>query len=177
MKKTSFNTGWTIQRGEPSNIPMMPAQTRPVTLPHDFMIEGDMDKNSRNGPNTGYFSGGTFTYTKMIDTPAEWADRRVLVYFDGMFGETSVSLNVGVVGTHRYGYTPFTAGLTERLVCGAPNRLSVTVSNDKEHNSRWYSGGGIYRDVTLLTAPRVHIAPDGIYLHTGHIIDDAFVIA
>lgn len=55
---------------------------------------------------------------------------------------------------------------------------TVTVSNDDEPNSRWYSGGGIYRDVTLLTAPAVHIAPDGLYLYTDHILGgDAFVIA
>lgn len=178
MLSKKLTTGWTIQRGEPSSIPMMPAETRPVTLPHDFMIEGDVAADSKNGANTGYYNGGTYTYTKQMDIPAQWEGQRVLVYFDGVFGQTKVILNGHIMGIHHYGYTPFTVDLTPRLKFGARNRLSVEVSNDSEPNSRWYSGGGIYREVRLLTAPMTHISPDGLYLHTDHILNgDAFVIA
>lgn len=178
MRKEKINLGWTLQQGEPARIPMMPVQTRTVNLPHDFMIEGDVKADSKNGPNTGYYSGGAYTYTKQLDIPADWEGRRVLVYFDGVFGHTRVILNGHSVGAHCYGYTPFTVDLTSRLKYGGNNRLAVVVSNDDEPNSRWYSGGGIYRDVFLLTAPMVHFAPDALFLHTDHILNgDAFVIA
>lgn len=177
MKRTDLNRGWTLQKGEPSRIPMMPVQTRLVNLPHDFMIEGNVNQDSKNGSNTGYYDGGTYTYTKQLEIPDEWAGQRVLVYFDGVFGQTKVILNGHVVGSHRYGYTPFTVDLTDYLQYSAANRLAVIVSNDDEPNSRWYSGGGIYRDVTLLTASAVHIAPDGLYFYTDHILGgDAFVV-
>lgn len=178
MKKIDLNTGWTIQSGEPARIPMMPVKARPVTLPHDFMIEGDVDPKSKNGANTGYYNGGTYTYTKQLDVPAEWAGDRVLVSFDGVYGQTRVILNGHVAGSHHYGYTPFTVDLTKFLRCGEQNRLAVVVSNDNEPNARWYTGGGIYRAVTLLRSPATHIAPDGLYLHTDHLLNgDAFVIA
>lgn len=178
MKRTNLNRGWTLQKGEPPRIPMMPVQTKPVDLPHDFMVEGNVNPNSKNGATSGYYDGGVYTYTKQLEVPTEWEGQRVLVYFDGVFGKTKVILNGHVMGSHRYGYTPFAVELTDLLQYGSTNRLSVTVSNDDEPNSRWYSGGGIYRDVTLLTAPMVHIAPDGLYLYIDHILNgDAFVVA
>lgn len=177
MQRIKINHGWTIQQGEPSSIPMMPVKTRPVDLPHDFMIEGDVSADSKNGANTGYYNGGTYTYTRQINIPEAWMDQEVRAYMDGVFGQTKVILNGHVVGTHHYGYTPFTVDLTAHMKVGS-NRLAVVVSNDNEPNSRWYSGGGIYRDVYLMVGPGVHIVPDGLYLYTDHILNgDAFVVA
>lgn len=178
MERREIDQSWEFMQGEPSNIPGMPKETREVNIPHDFMIEGDVNADSVNGANTGYYDGGTATYTKYIDAPQEWQGKRILIEFDGVFGDTSVILNGHVVGRHHYGYTPFLVDLTSRMMPGKKNRLSVTVSNDMEPNSRWYSGAGIYRHVHLLTAPMLHIAPHGIFVYTDHIVGkDAFVVA
>lgn len=176
MKKINIDRAWEFILGEPSNIPGMQTQGRTVDLPHDFMIESNVKPNSVNGTNTGFYDGDTGTYTKYIDVPDDWADRRVLVEFDGVFRDASVILNGHIMGRHHYGYTPFRVDLSGCLKCGRKNRLAVLVSNDAEPNSRWYPGGGIYRHVNLLLAPKVHIAPDGIFAHTDHIVGkDAFV--
>lgn len=177
MKITKLNLGWTLQKGEPSRIPGMPVQTRDVNLPHDFVIETDVRPDSKNGANTGYYNGGTYTYTKKLTIPADWEGQQVLLSFDGVFGSTKVVVNGHHAAVHHYGYTPFLVDIAPYLYYGQENRISVTVSNDNEQNSRWYSGGGIYREVSLLTAPQVHIAPNGIYVHTNHFVgEDAFVI-
>lgn len=31
-------------------------------------------------------------------------------------------------------------------------------------SGRWYTGGGIYRDVNLMISDRMHLIPDGIHL-------------
>lgn len=176
MKKINLDREWEFMLGELSNIPGMPKQVKTVNLPHDFMIESDVKADSQNGASTGFYDGATGTYTKYIDVPKEWENKRVLVEFDGAFRDTSVILNGHIMGRHHYGYTPFRAALSDRLKYGRRNRLSVVVSNDAGQNSRWYSGGGIYRHVKLLLAPKVHIAPDGIFAHTDHIVNaDAFV--
>ncbi len=176
MKKINIDRGWELMSGEPSNIPGMPKQTKQVDLPHDFMIESDVKADSVNGANTGFFSGGTVTYTKYIDAPEEWEGERILAAFDGAFRDVTVILNGHIMGRHHYGYTPFSVDLTSRMNLGKKNRLAVLVSNDAEPNSRWYSGGGLYRHVHLLTAPKLHIAPDGIFAYTSHIVgEDAFV--
>lgn len=177
MERIQIDRAWEFMKGEPSNLPGVPRETKQVNLPHDFMIETDVTPDSVNGPNTGFYNGGTATYTKYIDAPEEWADQRVLVSFDGVFGAAKVILNGHVMGRHHYGYTPFSVDLTREMKPGKKNRLAVVVSNADEQNSRWYSGAGIYRHVSLLTAPKLHIAPNGIFAHTDHIVGkDAFVI-
>ena len=178
MKKININRNWLIQNGVPSTIPGMPQQTREVNLPHDFMIEGDVRQDSKNGALGGYYCGGTYSYTKKLTIPQEWEGQRILLNFEGVYGLAKVSVNGRPVGIHHYGYTPFQVDITGDVYYGAENRICVSVSTDNEPNSRWYSGGGIYRDVDLLLANPVHIAPDGLYLHTDHITNgDAFVTA
>lgn len=176
MKRILIDREWEFKKGEPSNIPGMSGEMKEVNLPHDFMIETDVTPDSVNGPNTGFYSGGTATYTKYINAPEDWADKKIMVSFDGVFGTAKVILNGHVMGRHHYGYTPFTVDLTKQMKLGKRNRLAVVVSNADEQNSRWYSGAGIYRHVHLLTAPKLHIADNGIFAHTDHIVGtDAFV--
>lgn len=178
MKQMDLNLGWELQQGEMSKIPLMPVQSREVNLPHDFTIETDVRPDGKNGGNTGYFSGSTVTYIKKLNIPAEWENSRILLYFDGVFGSTKIIVNGYMAGLHHYGYTPFQIDIGEYLYYGAENRIAVTVSNDNEQNSRWYSGGGLYRGAKLLVAPKLHIAPNGVYVHTDHFVgEDAFVIA
>ena len=177
MKNIDLNLNWTLQKGIPSSIPGMPVQTREVNLPHDFVIEMDVTANSKNGPNTGYYNGGTYTYTKKLTIPADWEGQQVKLSFDGVFGSTKVVVNGHMAAVHHYGYTPFLVDIAPYLYYGQENRISVTVSNDNEQNSRWYSGGGIYRNLALLVAPAVHIAPNGLYVHTDHFVgEDAFIV-
>ncbi len=177
MKRIALNRDWTIQEGQHSSIPGMPQKTRPVQLPHDFTIETDVRADSKNGAGTGFFSGGTYTYTKKLTVPADWEGQRILLSFDGVMGNTKVVVNGHLACVHHYGYTPFAPDLSKFLYYGEENRISVTVSTDAEQNSRWYTGGGIYREVELLAAPQVHIAPNGIYAKTDHFVeDDAFVV-
>lgn len=177
MERIQIDRSWEFRKGEPSGIPGMPAETKEVNLPHDFMIETEVTPDSVNGPNTGFYNGGTATYTKYIDIPEDWADKRILAAFDGVFGAARVIVNGHIMGRHHYGYTPFHVDLTKAVKPGKKNRLSVVVSNADEQNSRWYSGAGIYRPVNLLVAPKLHIAPDGIFAHTDHLVgEDAFVI-
>lgn len=158
MERIQIDRAWECMSGEPSSMPGMQPKTKQVNLPHDFMIETDVTPDSLNGPNTGFYNGGTITYTKYIDVPAEWENRRILVSFDGVSGAVRVLWNGHIVGRHHYGYTPFTVDLTKEMRPGKKNRLAVVVSNSNEQNSRWYPGAGIYRHVELLAAPKVHIA-------------------
>lgn len=57
-----------MQTGEPSSIPMMPAKTRTVHLPHDYMIESDVTPNAKNGVNGGCYEGAIMSYTKKLDS-------------------------------------------------------------------------------------------------------------
>lgn len=173
MLRRNINHGWEFTRG----LPGRGGETVKVDLPHDFLIEEKTDPAAPGGAATGYYGGSAGTYTKMLDIDPEYAGKRVLVEFDGVYMNAAVSLNGQIVARHNYGYTPFHADITDYVRPGRPNRLSVYVDNTCQPNSRWYSGAGIYRSVDLLTAERVHITPWGIYAHTSHIVNGtAFVM-
>lgn len=176
MIKEKINKGWLLQKGEYSSIPMLNKEVKEIDLPHDFVIGMDVNPNSINGANTGYYDGGIYTYQKKIMIPKEWKAERVLLAFDGVYGNTTVGVNGHILQRHHYGYTPFTVDVSDSLYYGEENRICVTVANNHEQNSRWYSGGGIYRDVYLMHSKQIHFAVNGLYVHTHHILnEDAFV--
>ncbi len=169
MRKTSLNQGWEFMRGEPSNFPGMQRETKVVDLPHDFMVEGDVDAHARGGSEVGFYHGGVGTYTKVLElAEKDLAEVRELD-FEGCFGLTKVLVNGHPAGRHRYGYTPFTVNIRP-FVKADTNKITVIVHNDAEPNSRWYPGSGLYRGVNLLTAGKLHIAQNGIFVTTRHLV-------
>lgn len=165
MRWNDFNRNWEFQHGEPSSIPMMPQKKDTVSLPHDFMIAGDVTPKAPGGAETGFYTGGVGSYTKYLELTENELRERHILYVGGCFGATKVVVNGHVMARHHYGYTPFAVSLDRALKAGK-NRITVTAADSNEPNSRWYSGAGLYRKVYLLTAPAVHIAPDGIFVST-----------
>ena len=134
MQKISFNENWMLGG-------------KPVTLPHDAMISEQRSKNASDGGH-GYFPGGVYTYEKTFTAPCEWEGKKVIIEFEGVYRNCTVSLNGKEIGGHRYGYTGFTLPL-ENLNFGGENTITVVADNSQLPNSRWYTGSGIYRPVWL----------------------------
>ena len=174
MKKTNLNLDWLFMNVEKSNIPMMPQQTKKVNLPHDFMVETDVTPDAPGKAESGFYKGSAGTYLKTITLTEEEMTDTMLLHFEGCFGKTRVLINGNPVGSHAYGYTPFTMDIRKFLKVG-DNEIQVIVHTDDDPNGRWYSGAGLYRGVNLLSAPAFHIAHDGIFVYTDHITNgDAF---
>ena len=174
MIRTNFDAGWTFHRGQrnrwnPEKEALV--HEEPVTLPHDFTISTPPRPDAPGGASTGYYVGGYGIYTKMFTMQDSERDSTVLLEFDGVYMNCEVLINGHLVTRHPYGYTAFHADLTGHLHFDRPNRLEVVANNTAEPNSRWYSGSGIYRSVELLTAPRLHIAPWGLFAKTDHVAD------
>lgn len=178
-----FDEGWlfikdTISNAEQPNY--NDSKWRQLDLPHDWSIEdlpnqtpgsiiGPFDKRSRGGIFTGYTIGGTGWYRKKFVIGKEQQDKQVLIHFDGVYMNSDVWLNGQHLGNHPYGYTPFYYDLTPYLKpAGQQNVLAVRVRNEG-NNSRWYSGSGIYRHVSLMITEPVHVAPWGVYITTPEV--------
>ena len=93
---------------------------------------------------------------------------RILVDFDGVMVNATVSVNDHVVATHQGGYLPFSAELTGK-VTSAGNVLSVVVDSRcmpvppvgvgrGPASVDFFQPGGIYRDVRLRVLPQVFLA-------------------
>ena len=180
MKKMSLDRAWKFKyTGSIMGVAnRFDSAAQEINLPHDFTIHTDTTPDAPGVRTTGYYKGGTGAYTKVFTVPESAKGGKVLVEFDGAFMNANVLINRSRVATHHYGYTPFHADITKYVKFGAENTLEVTISNSAEPNSRWYSGSGLYRHVSLLTAPKLHIAPWGIYAYTERVTGaDAFVHA
>ena len=151
MKKLSFNDQWTCNG-------------QAVTLPHDAQISEKRSKDASNGGH-GYFPGGIYTYEKTFTAPAEWEGKTILVEFEGVYKNATVSLNGKELVFHPYGYTGFFVEL-DGLAYGEENTLTVVADNSKLPNSRWYSGSGIYRPVWLHVCEKNGLQPESVKIST-----------
>ena len=152
MKKLNFNQNWSCNG-------------TPVTLPHDAMITEKRSKDASDGGH-GYFPGGVYTYEKNFTAPAEWDGKKVIIEFEGVYKNCTVSLNGKEIGGHKYGYTSFALPL-ENLNIGGENTLTVVADNSKIPNSRWYTGSGIYRPVWVYVGGEKRIEYRGVKITTA----------
>lgn len=141
---------------------------RRVTIPHDWSIELPFD--AKVGGSAGYLPGGQGVYVKDFALPADWARRladgeKVSIIFDGVYHRATVWLNGHRLGHHMYGYTGFFFDMTPYLNRKGSNRVVVHV--DREEQSRWYTGSGIYRHVWLQTTGKVHVKENGIAVNAA----------
>ena len=151
MKKIAFNQKWTCNG-------------KAVTLPHDAQISELRSASASDGGH-GYFPGGIYTYEKTFTAPAEWAGKKVMIEFEGVYKNCTVSLNGKEIGAHRYGYTGFTLPL-EELNFGGENSVTVVADNSQLPNSRWYTGSGIYRPVWLYVGDEERVEYRGVKITT-----------
>ena len=123
----------------------------PVDLPHDWLIwQAD-----------NLYESADAWYRRSIRMDADLPPV-CLIHFDGVYMDCDILLNDEVIDSHAYGYTAFTTDLSSRLHPGM-NEVMVHIRHQSP-NSRWYSGSGIFRDVTLLFLPESHIVPDSFYI-------------
>ena len=161
MRAVAFNTGWTCRRLDG------PGEPKPVTIPHDAMLEEPRDALASSGKNGCWFEGHDYLYEKTFSVPAAWAEKALLLEFEGVYQRAEVSLDGEQLAFRPYGYTNFYVDLTGRLTPGE-HTLSVVARNAAQPNSRWYTGAGVYRPVTLWMADRAHIAVNGVKIQTLH---------
>lgn len=178
MKRSNLDRGWLFKY---TNSIMgvankFDSEEHEVDLPHDFTIHTDPSPDAPGVRTTGYYRNGCGHYRKTFAVPADVRGKRVLAEFDGAFMNACITINRNQVATHHYGYSPFHVDLTKYLNFGEENVLEVQINNSAEPNTRWYSGSGLYRHVDLLSAPKLHIAPWGIYAYTERVGADGTAI-
>ena len=146
---------------------------RVVTLPHDWSVEHPFDRSNASG--TGYLPGGTAWYRKHFTLPDDVVGKRVRVTFGGVYKHARVYINSNHVGGNAYGYSAFTFDITE-FVRPGENVLSVRVEHDQVADSRWFTGSGIYRDVTVDITDMVCFENNGIFVTTKAVAEGKAII-
>ena len=168
-KVTNINRGWLFHQGE-STPSITPGQAkaggwREVNLPHDFQIEqpwvapaaDEKANNSDAGANIksrlssrGFKEMGSGWYVKSFTPSKEDKGKRILIDFQGIMYLGDVYLNGHKIGGTDYGYVGFEIDITQNLRYGEENIIAVYSNTANPRDSRWYTGGGLFRDVNIV---------------------------
>lgn len=168
----NLNFGWLFYLGKADNANAFSfddSQWQSVDIPHDFQIEQpwvapaadekadntDVAANIKSRLSSRGFKEMGQGWYRLHITPADsLRNRRLLLDFGGIVYTASVYLNGEYIGGTDYGYVGFEIDVTDKLKIGQENVLAVLADTRQPENSRWYTGGGIFRDVKLVSTPK-----------------------
>lgn len=168
----SINQGWQFHRGDVKNMAeLITTQSGDdvVNLPHDFLIGQDWvapdaserPDNSDAGSNVrsrlsprGFKEMGIGWYRYQLTPKDEWKGKRIVLDFQGIMLVGDVYLNGQRIGGTDYGYLGFDIDLSKLLKWGQVNEITVKADTGKPNNSRWFTGGGLFRDVNLIVTDK-----------------------
>ncbi|WP_334319555.1 glycoside hydrolase family 2 TIM barrel-domain containing protein [Termitidicoccus mucosus] len=165
-----FNFGWKFRAGDVEGAQAAAyndSDWRAVDLPHDFQIEQPWEKSARGA--RGFKKMGAGWYRKSFRADPDWRGKRVLLDFEGIMLTGDVWLNGTRVGGTDYGYLGFEADITKYINYEGENVIAVRADTGMDGNSRWYTGGGLYRDVHLLVKNEIAVARHGVFVTTPEV--------
>ena len=169
-RKVNFNQNWHFKLNANSKEAVKPdadvSSWQKLDLPHDWSIFNDFDHQSPAQNEGGQLNGGEAWYRKTFKLDEKDLKKNVRLTFDGVYMDSQVYVNGQLVGHYPNGYNQFSYDITKYLhKDGRENVIAVHAVN-KQPSSRWYSGSGIYRDVTLQMTDKVHVEKNGTTILT-----------
>ena len=168
----SLNFGWRFRLGDVAGAEAPSfddSAWRTVDVPHDFQIEqpwvapavGETADNNDPAANIrsrlssrGFKEMGKAWYRYHLTPADSLRGRRMLLDFGGIMYVGDVYLNGERVGGTDYGYVGFEIDITDKVRFGQDNVIAVMADTREPGNSRWYTGGGLFRDVRLVVTDR-----------------------
>ena len=185
---SDFNFGWKFHLGEYPVEQLQNAFTdnsdwRDIDVPHDFQIEQpwvapSADENANNSDGASNFKSrlsarafkemGSGWYVKKYIPEMSLKNKRTIIDFEGIMYVGDVYMNGERIGGTDYGYLGFEIDLSNKLKYGEENIIAVRANTSNPLNSRWYTGGGLFRDVHIITTdPQLYFARHPLYITTS----------
>lgn len=150
-----------------------------VDLPHDWAVKGPFRPG--HDPEVGGGMGrlpspGTAWYRKKLSIPTSDSGRSIFLDVDGAMSYAMVWVNGFLAGGWPYGYSSWRLDLTPFVVPGGVNQIAIRLDNPPA-SSRWYPGGGLYRNVRLVKTDPVHVGHWGVVVTTPDVSAESAVVA
>ena len=166
-EKITLQTGWKFAKGNFDNASQPgfdDSKWQNVTIPHDWAISGPVIRDGDG--NTGKLPWrGEGWYRRNLEISSSYSGKKVYLVFDGIMSNPEIFINGKFAGKWDYGYNSFYLDITEHIQYNADNILAVYVDN-RNHDSRWYPGAGIYRKIEMIVVEPVHVGVWGTQVQT-----------
>src|SRR5690625_3685123 len=173
-KEFEMDFDWLFYKGDPQGaheLEFDDSNWKILNIPHDWSVEEQFNENNPSGQSGGFLPGGIGWYRKHFDLPEVASEKKVYIYFDGVYRNSEVWCNGHFVDKRPYGYVGFFYDLTSYVNYEEGNIIAVRVDNSDQPNCRWYTGSGIYRSVWLRICEPLHINNWGTYITTPKITE------
>ncbi|MDP2844403.1 MAG: hypothetical protein Q8O06_12305, partial [Acetobacterium sp.] len=164
----SLNGTWKLNL-EPENnfwkaVREIGVEWKEITVPGECMMQGFSIKHDI-----------PFVYAKELFIPADYADKIVILRFEGVYSYARVWINGAYIRDHSGGFTAWDCDITSVVTPGKSALLMIEVT-DKADEISYASGyakhqiGGILRNVSLLALPAGY--PEQLVITTD--LDDKY---
>ena len=144
-----------------------------INIPHTWNVS-DVENGVADYKRTSAI------YEKILNVEANWLNKRVFLYFEGVNSVASVSVNRKLVKEHKGGYTAFSVEITDYIKLGT-NTISVMASNAYRLDVLPLHGdfnvyGGMHRPVSVILTDKDCISPldyasPGVYITQKQVND------
>jgi len=121
------------------------------------MVEQPVHQDNPSGTAGGYYPEGIAWYRKTLDLSEHQDNEQFYLLFEGIQMNSDVYMNGVLLGKQVYGYSSFYHDVTPMVRLDTLNVIAVRTDCSKLPRDRWYSGGGIYRHVRLISTSPLHI--------------------
>lgn len=162
---------------------MTVTDSRPHFKGWDNVQVGPFTRLNLGDSDQGQTVGGEAWYRKTFKLPLAvgqsvddyLSENEVSIQFDGVYNQAEVYVNGQKAVMNMHGYMPFVVSINDVLsnkafrqknqeeICIAVRSLNV------DHNSRWYSGSGIFRRVWLITTGKQHLGQWDVFVDASEV--------
>ena len=166
--KHCFDFDWQFSKSDPAGAEAPKFDDsgwRTLDLPHDFSVEGPLDKNNASGTRGGFLPLGVGWYRKQFTLPESFRSKRVILRFDGVMYFADVYVNGRHLGRQSSPYLSRDWDITDYVNKDGANVVAVRADTPRQME-RWYTGSGIYRHVWLMAVEPIRVREFGTYITT-----------
>ncbi len=187
-QQTRLLTSWKFTNADPGAAfqkSFDDSEWKTVDVPHDWAAEGKFDFNNdlrfntiiQNGETKPVYRTGRSGALPIVGVG--WYRTRFNikdiakhyeVLFDGAMSNAKVFVNGEYIGERPFGYISFYFDISKYLVKG-DNVIAVRLENFNGQ-TRWYSGAGLYRKVSLVEKNPIHMATWGVSVTTPEVSEE-----
>ena len=151
---------------------------RTVRVPHDWGVEQPFDSDRPYGDafldvtGVGWYRLKVKVEGRKVKIGGREATvpkgGKVFFECDGAMSYSMLYLDGKFLGGWPYGYTRWRVDLTDEISGMGEHVIAIRCHN-VPHSSRWYTGGGLYRDCRLLVCPEDYVVPGSVRITTPEV--------
>lgn len=146
-----------------------------VNLPHDFVVNQDLDADQDN--YNGYLKRSDCWYRKYFYLPDDTENKRIILHFGGISGKSEIYFNGCLLKRNESSFCGIDLDISDYVHTGKNVNVLAVFMNHQYPEGWWYQGGGLYRQVWMEIMEPVCFDDSKLRIVTQKLADDIWEAA